>query len=189
MAISGLTLRLPFFPLIYPNAPNSSEILTSLPLWFKIFPKGVDPVKFKTVIDPTLKEEVIINAPARTKDIEALEAFVEGLGAELTGYGEDRSIVTLHPSDIQCVFVEGGRVYALTDKERFLIKLRLYEIEAILEEGFVKINQSCLGSISKIERFKVSIGGALMVKFKNGYTDQVSRRQLKAVKERMGFKI
>ena len=54
-------------------------------------------------------------------------------------------------------------------------------------EGFVRINQSCLGNVRRIARFDASIGGSLMVTFENGHRDYVSRRQLKTVKERMGM--
>ena len=39
-----------------------------------------------------------------------------------------------------------------------------------------------------IDRFNASIGETLLVIFKSGYKDYVSRRQIKNVKERMGIK-
>ena len=69
-------------------------------------------------------------------------------------------------------------------------KKRLYKIEEMLEDDdFIKINQSCIVNIKMIESFDASIGGALMIKLKNGYRDYISRRQIKAVKERLGLKI
>jgi DNA-binding LytR/AlgR family response regulator len=65
----------------------------------------------------------------------------------------------------------------------------MYTVEEQLGGRFVKINQSCTVNVDKIERFDVSIGGALRVTLKNGFRDHVSRRQLKAVKERMGIKL
>ena len=62
-------------------------------------------------------------------------------------------------------------------------------IEEMLDESFVKINQSCLGNVKKIARFDASIGGSLMVTFRNAHRDYVSRRQLKTVKERMHIKL
>ena len=58
----------------------------------------------------------------------------------------------------------------------------------MMSEDFLKINQSCIVSIDRIERFDVTPGGALTVIMKNGYKDYVSRRQMKAVKERLGIK-
>ena len=61
------------------------------------------------------------------------------------------------------------------------------ELEEKLPLDFVKINQSCLANIKKIERFSASVGGSLKVIFKNGHTDYVSRRQLRTVKEKLGI--
>ena len=61
--------------------------------------------------------------------------------------------------------------------------------EEKVDKNFVRLNQSCLGNIRKIAHFDASIGGTLMVTFQNAHRDYVSRRQLKTVKERIGFKL
>ena len=58
----------------------------------------------------------------------------------------------------------------------------------MLGDDYLKINQSCIVNIKAIKQFDVSLGGSLMISLKNGYRDYVSRRQVKAVKERIGFK-
>ena len=102
------------------------------------------------------------------------------------GYGEGECI-PLKPWDVQCFTVENGKVYALTAEGKWQIKRRLYQLEEILPRAFVKINQSTLANLKQIERFDTSIAGTLKVRFKNGATDYVSRRNLKAVKERLGI--
>ena len=67
--------------------------------------------------------------------------------------------------------------------------MRLYQLEELLDASFVKINQSSIVNVKKIERFEASIGGALLVILQNGHRDYVSRRQVKAVKERIGFRL
>ena len=145
-------------------------------------------MKYTTIIDPAGEEEIIIHTRARTREFEALEAFADQLGKELLGYGEGGNIVLLRPDGICCFTVEDGRIYALTDTEKLTVRLPLYALEDMLGEGFVRINQSCLGNVRRIARFDASIGGSLMVTFENGHRDYVSRRQLKTVKERMGIK-
>ena len=145
-------------------------------------------MKHTTIIDPHREEEVVIYAGKRTREIEELESYLDRMGAELVGYGEDGQILPLRPAEVHCFIVEDGKVYALTEKEKHTVRLPLYAIEEMLTEDFVRINQSCLGSIRKIARFDASIGGALMVTFGNGHRDYVSRRQLKNVKERMHIK-
>ena len=146
-------------------------------------------MKHTTIIDEGRDEEVVIYARRRTKDIEALEAYVEQMSTDLIGYGESGEIVRLRPADVICFFVDDGKVFALTESERLTVRLPLYAVEDMLDESFVKINQSCIGNIRKIDRFHTSIGGSLMVIFHGGHRDYVSRRQLKTVKERIGFRL
>ena len=144
-------------------------------------------MKYTTIIDPSGDEEIIIHTRERTREIEALEAYIGQMGKQFLGYGEDGEIIPLCPDEICCFTVEEGKVYALTHNGRLTIRLPLYALEELLGEGFVRINQSCLGNIREITRFDASIGGSLMVTFRCGHRDYVSRRQLKIVKERMGI--
>ena len=144
-------------------------------------------MKCTTIIDNEREEEVIIYAHARTPLTEKIEGLVNETQVRLLGYAE-LDIVKISPSDVNCFVTEDDKLYALTEKEKLRVKLRLYEVEEMLDENFVKINQSCIANIHKIKRFTVSIGAALRVEFDNGYKDYVSRRQLKSVKERLGLK-
>ena len=55
----------------------------------------------------------------------------------------------------------------------------------MLDENFIKINQSCIANIRQIEKVEGTFSGSLSVVFKNGYKDYISRRNLKNVKERL----
>ena len=90
-------------------------------------------------------------------------------------------------ADVCCFSIIDGRVYAVCGNNQYLLKERLYTLEEKLPENFVKIHQSCLANIKQMERFDTSISGTLKIRFKNGYTDYVSRRQLKLIKERLGI--
>ena len=85
--------------------------------------------------------------------------------------------------------MEDGKVFAVTEREKLQVQKRLYRIEEMLDARFVKINQSCIVNVGCIERFEATFGGSLLVILKNGYKDYVSRRQMKTVKERIGFRI
>ena len=143
-------------------------------------------MKCKTIIDKTREEEVIIYAHERNETVEAIEKLVLRSDFELIGYS-GKSAVRLEWSEVYCFTVEDNKVYAVTENEKLQLKHRLYQIEELADNDFVKINQSCVANISHIKRFDASISGTLRVVFKNGYTDYVSRRQLKTVKERLGL--
>ena len=146
-------------------------------------------MKCSIIIDESREEEVIVYAHSRNRLVEDIEDLVLQGHTELIGYGADGAIKKLSPSEVLCFATEGGRLYAHCEREKFEVRERIYMLEEMLGADFVKINQSCIANIKSIDRFKVSLGGALVVVFKNGYKDYVSRRQIKAVKERIGFKI
>lgn len=142
-------------------------------------------MKYRIVIEPH-SEELLISAPEKNRLVERIEELILRENAELYGFDGSRAI-KLNPDEVLCFCVEGGRVYAVTEREKLQLKLRLYQLEEAFSADFVKINQSCMVNIRKIKRFDTSIGGALMVTLEGGYCDYVSRRQIKTVKERIGL--
>ena len=151
-----------------------------------MFSKGDEGMKCEIIIDPSCKERVVIYAKEESSLVQEIKQLAEESKKELFGYTEDE-IIKFNPADIYYISVIGGKVYATVGKEKYLLKERLYLLEEKLPESFVKINQSCLANIKKTERFDTSISGTLKIRFKNGDTDYVSRRQLRAVKERLGI--
>ncbi len=143
-------------------------------------------MKCTTIIDQNREEEVLIYLHEKNKLATEIEELVLGRSLALIGY-QDKNILRISVSDVCCFFIEDNKVYALTEKEKIHIKQRLYTLEENLDDTFVKINQSCIANIRKIERFDTSFAGALLVIFKNGHRDYVSRRQVKIVKERLGI--
>ncbi len=143
-------------------------------------------MKLKIFIDKTRDEEILIYAHEKTALIEAIEQLVLQDSFELIGY-IDREAVKLNLAEICRFTVEDNKVFAETLSEQYRLKCRLWQLEENLPDGYVKINQSCIANIRMIDRFDTSISGSMLVKFKNGSSDYVSRRQLKTVKERLGL--
>lgn len=143
-------------------------------------------MKCTVILDKTREEEIIIYAHQKSEMVEAVENLINDKTQYVNGYlnGE---IVKLLPQEVFCFIVENSKVYAICDNKKYLLKLRLYNIEQMLDKDFIKINQSSIANINKIQKFDASIGGTLKVIFKNGYTDYVSRRNIKNVKERLGL--
>ena len=143
-------------------------------------------MKLKIFIDKDHEEEVIVYTRKRTELVSAIEKLINQNDISLTGFSESEA-VPLNAEEVFCFITENGKVYAITEKEKLLIRQRLYQLEENLSEDFLKINQSCLANVKKIARFDTSISGNLTVRFRNGYTDYVSRRNLRNIKERFGI--
>ena len=143
-------------------------------------------MKISVFTDKNREEEIVIFAHEETELINQIKSLINDYSSQITGFKENE-IYQLKATDIYCFAVENNKVFAITENDKFLLKNRLYSIEEGLSSDFIKINKSCIANIKKIERFDAAITGTLMVRFKNGYTDYVSRRSVKSVKERLGI--
>lgn len=143
-------------------------------------------MRFSFFIDKSREEEVIVFAHEENELVKDIQALVSGKSQTLIGYTDNEAVV-IEPSQTECFIVESNKVFALTGKDKYRLKERLYQLESILPDSFIKINQSCICNIKMIKKFDVSISGALTVIFKSGYRDYVSRRNVKTVKERLGI--
>ena len=144
-------------------------------------------MKFRLIIDKNRDEEVIVYSHKETNLTDEIKRIVENDARELMGYIE-REAYKIGLAEVYCFVAEDNNVYAVTNKGRLRIKLRLYQLEEILGEDFIKINQSCIVNIREIRKFDSSFSGMLRVVLKNGFSDYVSRRNIKKVKERLGVK-
>ena len=85
----------------------------------------------------------------------------------------------------ECITVLDGKTYAVTRSgERCRLKLRLYELEAMLPASFIRINKSALANEAHLERFTASFNGTVDAVFRSGYREYVSRRCFAEIKRR-----
>lgn len=143
-------------------------------------------MKLRIVLNKEHEEEILIYAHEKSRLVCEIEELINNSSIGFIGYNENET-VKLNLNDVYCFFTENNKVYALIENDKYKLKYRLYQIEEKLNNNFVKINQSCIANVKKIDRFKASVGGSLTVIFKNGHRDFVSRRNLKNVKERLGL--
>ncbi len=141
-------------------------------------------MKYELIVSENIDERVVIYARERTPEIEKIISLIEEKSCRIIGYTGEESVY-ISPEEIECITVIQGKTTAITKSGNYLLKERLYSLEEELGDGFVKINKSSLANIKNIHSFGVSFGGALMIKFKSGYRDYVSRRQQKTVKEKL----
>ena len=144
---------------------------------------------FKLNIDRECREEIIANVHQRTPLIDEIERMVtqDGTSEQLTGYTEDE-IVILQVREVECFVVEEEKTFAICkDGKRFLIRKRLYELEEMLPEEFVKLSKSAIANRGKIVKFKVQLSGAVDAVFESGNVECISRRCFAELKRRYGL--
>lgn len=143
-------------------------------------------MKYSLFIDKDREEELVLYVHKETELVKDIINLASNEDKSINGVYNDE-IKKIIPSEVSCFISEGNKVFALVKDKKYLIKKRLYQLEEIMDDSFVKVNQSCLANRRRILKFKTSIGGSLMVIFDNNYSDYVSRRELKNIKQRMGI--
>ena len=143
-------------------------------------------MKFKLIIDKDKDEEIVATVRKRSVLTDRIEALVrEESGADrITAWNED-DMKMLKFSDIECITVQEGKTWAVDTRGRhYRLKLRLYELEAMLPACFIRINKSALANENRLERFTATYSGAVDAVFKCSYREYVSCRCFAAIKRR-----
>ena len=145
-------------------------------------------MKVEIVVDKNLKEkEVIIKTPK--VDQESLDIKEKILSNDiqiLSGiYDEKLEIIDL--DDIIRIYANDKKVYTVTEKKAYLMKLPLYKIEDYLSgKNFVRISNSEIINLDKTKNFDFKYIGTISCEMDNGDVCFVSRRAMKKVREILG---
>ena len=142
-------------------------------------------MKLNVFVDKTQEERIDIYIKEKRQIVEDIENLISEENMLLCY--KNSEIYKVSFSEIILLAVENEKVAVFTKNDKFFIKERLYMAEEKLSSDFIRLNQSAIGNIRKIRKFDCSVSGTLKVTFTNGITDYVSRRQVKAVRERLGL--
>ena len=131
------------------------------------------------------EEQVVLECVEMTKEFEDIREYALMKGNVLTGYLKDAAY-QIQLEDILYFEAVGADVFAYTDKEVYLIKSRLYELEMLYtEEKFMRCSKSVLVNMLKIESFRPALNSRYLIRMKNGEDVIVSRMYAKQVKDRI----
>ncbi len=142
-------------------------------------------MKLNVFVGETQEERIDIYVNERRQIVDDIQKLISGKNELLCHKNGETYKIGF--SEIVLFTVENEKVAVFTEKDKFFVKERLYMIEEKMPSAFIKLNQSAIGNIKKIKKFDCSVSGTLKVTFTNGLADFVSRRQVKAVKERLGL--
>lgn len=94
----------------------------------------------------------------------------------------------LEPEELIRIYANSGKVFADTIKGEYTLRLRLYECEERLNQKlFVRISNSEIINLRKVENFDLSFTGTICVKLSNGTLTYVSRRYVSKIKKLLGM--
>ena len=146
-------------------------------------------MKFFLVLDKEKEPSVTVASGKMTRFVEKIEALCQEYDENeeiIYGYA-DEEILPLPLMDVDCFFTKESKVFAAVGAKEYATKLRIKQIEGLVDDSFIKINQGCIVNVKQVEKFAVSFGGALKIVLKNGRFDYVARREVKNIKRRFGL--
>lgn len=139
-------------------------------------------IKVRTNISSEYQDiDIIINAPKKNEEVQILENLLltksqKTIDQIIAIQNNDIFIVNI--SDIIIFFSEEKNNYCKTKDGIFKIKEKLYYLEEILpSKDFIRISNSAIININQVKCFNTSIIGKIIVKFKDGSEESVSRRK------------
>lgn len=100
----------------------------------------------------------------------------------------DNVLEVIEQADLIRIYANAGKVFAVTQKGEYVLRHRLYEIEALLPSyPFVRISNSEIVNLKHVDHFDLRFTGTICVKFTNGYVTYVSRRYVSKLKKLLGI--
>ena len=138
-------------------------------------------------IDPERQDvSVIIRAPARTAEVEALARRLAAEGPILGFRGQEA--FPLRPEDVLRFYGEDKEVRAQTAEGIYTVRFRLYELEERLpRDRFVRVSHSEIVNLRQVTGLDLSLTGTIRMTLRGGAACYVSRRYVKKIKEALGL--
>lgn len=132
--------------------------------------------------------KIIIMTASMTDEVHTImKKLSENTPQIITGRKDDK-IEVLEQTDLIRMYASSGKVFALTDKGEYSVRLRLYELEDRLDANqFVRISNSEIINLKKVQHFDLSFTGTICVKLSNGTLTYVSRRYVSKIKKILGI--
>lgn len=132
--------------------------------------------------------KVVILTAAVTEEVNELVKKLSADAPHVISGMKDGKVEVLEPADLIRAYTSAGKVYAVTEKGEYVLRLRLYEVEQRLNpHQFVRISNSEIINLKKIDYFDLSFTGTICVKLRGGTVTYISRRYVPKVKAILGI--
>lgn len=138
--------------------------------------------------DSYIEPKILILTAAMTKDVNLiLNKLSENTPQVISGCKNEK-IEVIEQEDLIRIYAGSGKVFAVTEKGEYTVRFRLYEIEKRLNHNqFVRISNSEIINLKKVNNFDLSFTGTIRVELTNGTAAYVSRRYVSKIKKILGI--
>lgn len=132
--------------------------------------------------------KLIILTAAMTEEVNRIIDRLSKETPQIISGSRNEKIEVIDQEELVRVYANVGKVFAVTDKGEYTVRLRLYEMEERLNaKQFVRISNSEIINLKKVKNFDLSFVGTICVELTNGTTTYVSRRYVSKLKTILGI--
>ncbi|MGN1125825.1 MAG: LytTR family DNA-binding domain-containing protein [Ruminococcus sp.] len=132
--------------------------------------------------------KIIVMTASMTDDINNLVKKISIGSTQIISGMKDNKIEVLAQEDFIRIYANAGKVFVVTDKGEYTVRMRLYELEQRLDSyQFVRISNSEIVNLKKVVNFDLSFTGTICVKLSDGTVTYVSRRYVPKIKKVLGI--
>ncbi len=146
-------------------------------------------MQIEVKIDSAYAEpKVVLWTASMTEEVNRLLDMLSEQTPWILSGCRDGKIEVLEQADVIRVYASAGKVFAVTARGEYSLRLRLYEIEQRLPpRQFVRISNAEIINLKKVMSFDLSLTGTICVKLANGDMTYVSRRYVSKLKKILGL--
>ena len=147
-------------------------------------------MQIKIEFNKAYKEpEIIILTDKMTDDIDRIFKMLSDEKSQIIAGIKNDRVEVLEPNDIIRVYANSKKVFAVTDKGEYMLRLRLYEAEERLSlNQFVRISKSEIINLKKVNNFDLNFAGTICGRFFNNEVTYGSRRYVSEIKKVLGVR-
>ena len=140
-------------------------------------------------IDSTVTEpKVVILTDQINEEINEIFRKLSDTESQMIAGFQNDTVTLLDQDTILRIYAANGKVFAATETGEYLIRLRLYELDARLRrDRFVRISNSEIINLKKVRHFDLSFSGTICVSLSDGTITYISRRYVSKIKDLLGL--
>lgn len=134
------------------------------------------------------ESKIVILTAAMTEEVSQIINSLSKETPQIISGSKNEKIEVIQQEDLVRIYANAGKVFAVTNKGEYTLRLRLYELEERLNPSyFVRISNSEIINLKKVKNFDLSFTGTICVELVNGTTTYVSRRYVSKIKKILGI--
>jgi len=127
--------------------------------------------------------EISIKFPIKNKIVDRIVSLIKSVNVQIECYSDD-FVKLVNASDIYYIESIDGKTIVCCEKEKYLVKSRLYQIyEKLKNNGFIQINKYCILNINKLDKFRPLDNNRLEAVLSNRVYLCITRKYISGIKQ------